>query len=403
MFAFATQFASAQLSVTNYGAKCNWNGSTGTDDTAAFQAAATAASNLYSVNGSTASVLLPAAQSCVVGGTVTIGSGVLFEGPGTIVVPGTQMGPVLQFQNADKSGVENLTINILNVTTQDNPNLSAILWVDTSTDSTAHSRFFAKGNAVLNGSYGISVFSSNGSGSLDDVDISNNSVTSSSAYKNSDGIHVDGNVHFITISSNRVSNRGNAALAITSGPGAQRTLSGAVISNNTCFNNITGLDNSGGTNAIWSNNYVIATAPVSNTSNPAARSIPYVGITPVNVKFIGNYLQNYQGSGTDFAAKIDDTGSNQITNVEWAGNTIVGTAGMWLMANTAVVRDNFFSPGSKISVEYDATDNYPGQNIMIGKNYWMGTGTISAPGNPALYSNNSLAPQQSNGPITIVG
>jgi hypothetical protein len=46
----------------------------------------------------------------------------------------------------------------------------------------------------------------------------------------------------------------------------------------------------------------------------------------VNVKFIGNHLQNYQGTETDVAAKTDDSGSNQITNVElgweydrWAG------------------------------------------------------------------------------------
>jgi len=107
LFAIATQFASAQLLVTNYGAKCNWNGTSGTDDTAAFQAASTAGSNLYSVNGSVASVLLPVGQSCVVGGTVTIGSGVLFEGPGTIVVP-NQTGSTLQFQNADNAGAEHL-------------------------------------------------------------------------------------------------------------------------------------------------------------------------------------------------------------------------------------------------------------------------------------------------------
>jgi hypothetical protein len=103
------------------------------------------------------------------------------------------------------------------------------------------------------------------------------------------------------------------------------------------------------------------------------------------------------------AAKTDDAGSNEITRVEWAGNTIVGPAAMWLAANTAAVHDNYFSPGATILVEYDGINNYPGQNIDIGPNYWMGSGTISAPGNPGLYFNNSVATQHANGTITVVG
>jgi hypothetical protein len=397
------ELAIAQISVSSFGAKCDWNGANGTDDTAAFNSAAAAANKAYVASGAPSSVLLVPGRSCLIAGTVTLSSGVVVDGAGTLVVPGAQSGPVLQFLNADQSGVQNVTIDILNTTKLNNPDLAAILWIDTKSDSGAHSHFFARDNTIRNGSYGISVFSSIGSGSLQDVDISGNTVASSLVYTNSDGIHVGGNVHGINIRGNRVSNRGDAAVGLTSGPGPEKTLSGAVVSDNICLNDLVGLDNSGGTNAIWSNNYVSATAPASKSSNPAARSMTFVGITPVNVKFIGNYLQNYQGAGTDVAAKTDDTGSNQITGVEWAENTIVGLAAMWLAANTAAVHDNYFSPGATILVEYDGVNNYPGQNIFIGPNYWMGSGTISAPGNPGLYFNNSVTEQHANGIVTIVG
>jgi hypothetical protein len=401
--AASAHLAIAQMPVNTFGAKCDWNGSNGTDDTAAFNSAAAAANKAYVASGAPASVLLVPGQSCLIAGTVTVGSGVVVEGPGALVVPAAQTGPVLQFVNADRSGVEHVTIDILNTTKINNPYLAAIMWIDTKGDSSTHSHFFTRDNTIQNGSYGISVFSSIGTGSLQDVDISGNTVSSSVVYSNSDGIHVGGNVHGISIRGNRVSNRGDAALGLTSGPGPERTLSDAVVSDNICLNDLVGLDNSGGTNAIWSNNYVSATVPADKSSNPAARSMTFIGITPVNVKFIGNYLQNYQGAETDVAAKTDDSGSNQITSVEWAGNTIVGPAAMWLAANTAFIHDNFFSPGATILVEYDGVNNYPGQNIYIGPNYWMGSGTISAPGNPGLYFNNSVTAQHANGTITVVG
>lgn len=406
--------ASGQLSVTTYGAKCDWNGTAGTDDTAAFQAAANAANAAYDATagstsafgaaGSIVAVQLPTGKACVVNGTVTIGSGVHFVGPGTIIVT-NQTGGTLLFQNADNAGAEDLTIRVIAGPGGNNANLSVLSWRDTSSDAVAfpHTTVDFRNNTVIDGSWGIYVTYSSGSSSLENVDISGNTVMSTTTYTNADGIHVNGNVHGITINHNRVSNRGDAAIALTSGPGSSRTLSGAAVSSNTCLENITGLDNSGASDAIWSNNFVRATTSISNFSNPAARSIPYVGITPYNVKFIGNHLENYQGTNTDPAAKVDDTGSNLVTNVDWIGNTIVGTYAMWFMGNTIALHDNTFSPGATIYLEYDSADNYPGQNIMIGRNYWLGNGTISEPGNPDLYVNNSLANQQTNGTVTIVG
>lgn len=402
--ASAGSAAGANFSVSSYGAACNASATNGgeSDDTKAFIAAATAAHTAYVANGVPQMVVLPAGKPCRVDGTVSIGSGVVFEGPGIIVVP-YQNRETLKFVNADYSGVENLTIIVLAGPGGNHAENSVIKWGDTPEDSGHHSHFFARNNTVTDGSWGILVTYDSGSGSLQGVDISNNTIASRTAYTNADGIHVNGNVHDITIKGNHISNRHDAAIGLTSGPGKERTLSGAVVSDNTCIDDITGLDNSGATNAIWSDNYVKATASFSNGSNPAARSITYVGLTPQNVKFIGNYLENFQGPGTEPTVKVDNHGSKLVTNVEWTGNTIAGTKAMWLAGNTISVNKNTFSPGATIVIAYDGNNQYPGENIHIGLNYWKGSGTISAPGNPSLYKNLHLARQQAAGTIKVVG
>jgi hypothetical protein len=396
------------FSVMKYGAACNSsavNGG-GTDDTGAFTAAAVAANAAYVATGAPQIVVLPAGGPCLVSGKVTIGSGVVIEGPGTIVVP-KQTGGTLFFLNADYSGAENLTITMLTKSAGNNADLSAISWRDTASDAAAHLHFFARSNTVVDANWGILVACDVGKGSLRDVDISGNTIMSSdpAAYGSADGIHVGGSVSGITISSNRVLNRGDAAIALSSEPGSpSHVLSGAVVSNNVCLEDLVGLDNSGATNAIWSNNYVSATL-MTKRSNPAARSIPYGNVTPVNVKFIGNYLANYQS--IDYAAKVDNTGSNVATDIEWEGNTFNAPNALYLAGNAIVVHDNVFANGASLSVAYSTppkgSEYIPTQNILIGSNYWMGSGTIRADGNPGLYVNNSLAEQKTNGKITVVG
>jgi hypothetical protein len=394
----------ANFPVTNYGAACNSDATSGggTDDTKAFIAAVVAASSAYESAGTPQKVTLAPGKACRVDGTVKVSSGVVLEGPGTIVVSYQKL-ETLKFENADDSGVENVTINVLAGPGGNRAELAVVKWGDTPNDTKQHHNFFARKNTITDGSWGIFVSCDSGSGSLKNVVLSNNVVSSRTAYTNADGIHVNGNVHNITIDGNRISNRHDAAIGLTSGPGKARTLSGAVISNNTCIDDVTGLDNSGGTDAIWENNYVKATATFRDGSNPAARSITYVGLTPANVKFIGNYLENFQGPNTDVAAKVDNNGSDLVSNVEWTGNTIVGTRAMWLSGNTVSVTGNTFSPNATISIAYDGKNQYPSRNISIGKNIWKGPGTISAAGNPALYKNLSLAKQQSSGKITVVG
>jgi hypothetical protein len=396
--------AASSVPVTKYGAACNSdavNGG-GSDDTKAFTAAATAAHSAYVSGQGAQAVTLPAGKSCRIDGTVTAGSGVIFEGPGTIVVP-HQNRETLKFENADDAGVENLTLVILAGPGGNHAENSVIKWTDTTNDTGQHHNFAVRKNTITDGSWGILVSSDSGSGSLKDVDISNNTVSSRTAYTNADGIHVNGNVHNITIDGNHISNRHDAAIGLSSGPGKQRMLSGAVVSNNICNEDLVGLDDSGASDAIWKNNTVRATTSVSANSNPAARSMTYLGLTPTNVKFIGNYLENYQGDKTDFTAKVDNHGSNLTTNVEWVSNTIAGTRAMWLAGNTISVTGNTFSPNATIFIGYDSQNQYPGENINIGKNLWKGAGTISASGNPGLYKNLSLASQQSAGTINVVG
>jgi len=407
----AQQSFAGTFSVTTYGAACNSNGVSGggTDDTPAFNTTVINANKAYVSSNVPQTVVLPAGQPCRVDGTVMIGSGVIFEGPGTIVVT-AQTAATLNFQNADFSGVENLTIDVTGTPLNQNSALAPITWTDAAGDTAAHVHFFARNNTVTNGNWGIQVVYDHGSGSLQDVDISGNTVTSSSAYSNYDGIHVGGKVSAININGNRVINRADAAIALSTEPGSAEpggtayVLSQAVVSNNTCINDLVGLDNSAATNTVWSNNYVQAITSTANVSNPAARVIPYEGNYSVNVKFIGNFLQNFQGTGTDVAAKVDNGGSgNAAVNVDWIGNTIVGASSMWIAANTVALHDNTFSDGANVDVVYDGGATVLTQNIMFGFNYWLGSGTINSNGNASFYSNNSLAHQQANGTITVNG
>jgi hypothetical protein len=393
--------AQEPLSVVSFGAKCDWNGTKGSDDTSAFQSAVEKAGSTYASTGSTVTVQVPAGKSCVIAGKVTIGSGVEMTGPGTIIVPYQRGGSTLLFQNADNAGAHDLTLKVIAGPGGNDANLSVISWRDTAKDSSSHVNVAFRNNTVIDGSWGILVDSAFGSGSLRKVDISGNTVMSTTAYTNADGIHVNGNVHEITITHNKISNRHDAAIGLSSGPGASRTLSGAVVSDNTCLDDLVGLDNSGGTNAVWKNNLVRATVPASHVSNPAARSIAYVGITPVNIVFENNHLENYQGTATDFATKVDDTGVDSPTHVTWVQNTIVGTGAMWLVGNTIDVHDNIFSPGAVLNVGY-VTPNYTyGRNISIGANQWLGSGTINAIGNLGPDRNNSLSKQKAKGKLTV--
>ena len=86
------------LDVRAFGAKCDWNGVTGTDVTAPFQAAARAAAKAYGTTRQAQTVTF--SGNCVVSGEVSYGSGVHWLGHGAIIVP-RQTGFTLHAVNAD--------------------------------------------------------------------------------------------------------------------------------------------------------------------------------------------------------------------------------------------------------------------------------------------------------------
>ena len=69
---------------------------------------------------------------------------------------------------------------------------------------------------IKNSDWGISILYNNGRGSLSDVEIAGNTVTSDAIYTNGDGIHVAGRVSGIRIHDNRIENRGDAGIGLTS-------------------------------------------------------------------------------------------------------------------------------------------------------------------------------------------
>ena len=94
----------------HYGARCDWDGRRGTDDTAAFEAAAAAASASYKETGKPVEVRI--GPSCEVASTVTFGSGVHWIGPGTVYVP-RQTKEIFRARNADDVSVAGITIEVL--------------------------------------------------------------------------------------------------------------------------------------------------------------------------------------------------------------------------------------------------------------------------------------------------
>lgn len=382
------------VNVRTYGAACNWNGSSGTDDTSAFQSAVTAAHSLYMTNNSPVTVKV--SGSCIVNGTVYIGSGVILSGPGEIVVQ-TQTGGTLFWLNADFGGCQDLTLTFTAAAIGNDANVAAISWRNSSNDTTAHKHWHVRNTTIYgNASWGILVDAYQGgiNSSISDVDISGNSVVSPVIATNSDGIHVAGAAFNVTIRGNRVTNRNDAAIAVTSSAGSVAPQN-VIVDDNILTDNKVGLDCSGCQNTIWANNHVTASNTFQGDSDPAARAITFGGIPPLNVKFIGNYLFNT--STGEVAAKVDQRPFTGPTNVEWLDNTI-GPRGLLMYANTASISNNTFQSGSSLGVYADPSIN--AQNITIGQNFWQGSGTFIANSNPGFYTGNYMTNQVAPGGLT---
>jgi parallel beta-helix repeat protein len=386
-------------SVLGYGAKCDG----ATDDTVAFQAASNAAHT-----GSGVQTIVIPSGTCVVAGQVTVYSGQYWTGQGTILVP-KQTGHTFYAQNAD-----NVTFDGINITVTTpaagSPDDSAIAWYAVS-DSAAHQGFYVRHCNVINSSWGIFALYSSGTGSLSNVDIAENTVTSNTIYTNGDGIHLGGRISNFTIRDNRVYNRGDAGIGATSEvvSSTTYTLSGGKISNNILLEDLVGLDNSGGTNIEWSGNYVKATTAAPSIQNPAFRSITYPftasGVYPVGVHAFNNYFYSGNNSGVATTVKFDPIISGQSSwpslNSSFEKNVIDGpNTPLYIRGKGLSVGDNTFVNGGTFLVDYDGSDNVATANVVLGTNKWLAAGSMSFGAGCALYSGISLQPQASFAAVT---
>jgi hypothetical protein len=382
-----------------YGAKCDWDGQKGTDDTAAFTAAAAAASARYRETGTPVDVRI--GTSCELASTVTFGSGVHWVGPGTIYVP-NQRKQVLQAQNADEVSVEGITIEVLTESCgSNNATCSAISWASTSGDAQAHTHVSVRNNIIHRSNWGILVGYATGRGSLANVEIEGNVISSPGPYGDADGIHVGGRVSHFNIRNNRIFNRGDAGVAASSEV-PNYICSGGVIEDNVLVEDQVGLDNSGCTNTLWKGNFVRATLRPRG-SNPAFRSINYLGLASTNIAVLGNYLQNGAGFG-EYAAKVDEIADKSHTNASFKGNTVASPLALYLRGSFMEVAGNVFtSDKATLTVDYDGPHTIATDSVLIGGNRWRGSGTIRSGDNPGLVSNLSLKPQAVTVPLVYQG
>ena len=275
------------VSVTAYGAKCNWNGSTGTDDSAAFQAASNAASASYASNGVPVTITVP--NGCTLGTssghtTISVGSGVHWQGPGSIFVPMQSTNELFLTLSTNDVSFEGLTITMVSNTSgcgpsQNNDSCSAIRWNGSSSGTgTAYKKFYARNNTIINSGWGITVLAQAGLDTLSDIHIDGNTIIESgipvTAYQYADAIHVGGGVSAITISHNMATGRGDAGIALSTelSGSTVRQCQFATVTGNTLYEDRVGIDNSGCSNVQVTGNLVMADISTS-TSNPAFRSI----------------------------------------------------------------------------------------------------------------------------------
>jgi hypothetical protein len=325
-------------------------------------------------------------------------------GQGTLIVP-HQTGFTLHAVNADDVAWDHVNITVLKPGTV-GPGASAISWY--SMDDPASQRHVIVRNCtVKNSDWGILVVYSNGKGSLDDVEIAGNTVTSDVIYTNGDGIHVSGRVTGIRIHDNRITNRGDAGIGLTSeshGAGIY-VLNGAKVWNNLLIEDLVGLDNSGATNVEWSHNTVKATVAKNGAQNPAFRQIWYGDTYPVSVRAEHNYLASGDNGGVSAAVKIDPkvTGQTSWPDIHSAfeDNTIDGpNAPFYVRGRGVTVSGNTFARGGTVTIDYDGAGGIATEDITVGRNTWMAPGTLVLGAGCALYNNVRVAPQVSRGKLT---
>lgn len=429
------------LMVSSYGAKCNGSG----NDAPAFQAAANAAHSLYV--STQAPVTVTYAGNCQLEGSIWVQSGVHWRGYGAITVPTQPMScpsqspaspvsacPVFYATNADNVEWDHIKISI---TTPgiDHPYSSGIGWF-ASNDSSQHTHVKIINSTLFNFAWGISVLYNDGgsSGNLTDVEVASDTVSSQvsdpTTFSTStwDGIHVGGSVTNVRIHDNTVTNRGDAAIALTTecycpictssctpDNAAHETLfilSGATIENNTALQDKVGIDISGAHDVDVSGNFVQETNNPSGVATIAFRQIFYNDY-PVDVHTLDNYFETVTGTN-GYAVKIDPAVAR--TPLTWGppldsafeNNIIAGPPNLqitnppnplYVRGDSIIVTGNSFvtSPNGGSQLDVDQFGSLATSNVIIGTNRWIGNYNYCV--NIASIQNVKMASQAATGTI----
>jgi parallel beta-helix repeat protein len=406
------------LSVVSHGALCNWNGTTGSDDSAAFQATLTAAGVFYAATGTPVKVGYP--TNCTLGTsagytTINIPSGVTLDGSGgSIFVPAGSANPLFeslsagatQFNNNNITFVSNLSACAIGV---NNAACAAYRW-DSAVPgtSTTYNDFTADNNVIYNSGWGILVGPQDGTDCLQHIHVNGNTIANSpgtAAYSYNDAIHLGGCLSNYEVNDNIIQGRHDAGIAVTTelNGSTLRQCQDGVISGNTIYENMVGIDVSGCSNVQVTGNWVWADIAASNTSNPAFRAIFYNGL-PQNVNVSGNTFQNYQGTNTDFASKFDcggGCGNGAGTNYYmYSSFTANATPNMYIRGSYINIAGNTFSNkvgtaagASVLDIDWDSTHGNGSNYIMLGPNTWMNSGNVNTDSRSDVYFGSIYAPQ----------
>ena len=406
--------SSLPLLASNYGVLANGV----TDDTTAWQAACTAATALYSSTGIQQTIAF--SGTSVINGSVTMGSGIRILGNGGTIYTATQTTNTFQAQNASYVAWENINF-VIGVGANLGPASCSIAWVALLDAANETSVYVRNCKFILlsstGESWGVGIFfggavSTGGTGSLTDVEISGNEVFSVGVHQGGDGLHIGGRVSGVTYANNRVFNRGDAGIAVTSeSVGTTSYVSGGGV----CVGNyvsgcLVGYDFSGACGYTITGNVAIDTNALPGISNPAFRHVFYpfnaYGTYPTNNHTSGNYFNSSNNSGFAYCCIIDPELSGQISwpniNTSFCNNVIDGpNSPLYIRGVGIVVDGNTFAQGGELDVDYDGTDALATADIIIGTNNFLQSGSIHFGANSSLYSNVQVAPQNCAGTMTF--
>lgn len=233
-----------------------------------------------------------------------------------------------------------------------------------------------------------------------------------------DGIHLSGDISDFHVDSNNVTNRGDAAIALTStggntystfAPGllARLTPTNGTISDNVCKDDGAGLDFSGGAkvNAVGD----VCTATIARVSDPQIRFIYDQYPTPQAINVTGGRFINYYGGGGDSTVvKMDFSGSQVGYGVEpncfcvvtgaYIGGQTTASSLYFLGANLTLQHNVFDATMQSLAVT--SVSGYQTKNITFRDNTWLGTVSLTTNSTAGSIVNSQFINDYINGAVS---